>query len=283
MLPSLDRRAFINSLGGAAAVAAMTHEARADALDDALGQKLGLGKPGETADMRAESDSMKGVAPPTVAELDAQITTHPYRRGTGSNFINTKGNVTHLTPLPAKPTLTDFYIHRFNTNQHCLQSANKAMQSGADEEIILACFLHDTVQALVKTDHGWWGAQMYAPYVPERTAWAIKYHQALRFFPDEKVGYVYPDLYRHTFGVDYVPPPHIQAAYKYARNHKWYGAARAVTVNDLYAFDSSKKIKMDPFMDIVGRHFKNPEEGLGNDNSPSAHMWRTLNFPDTPL
>jgi len=279
----IDRRALINSLGGAAAVAAMSHEARADAMEDALGQKLGLGKPEETADMHAESDSMKNVAPPTVAELEAQITTRPYRRGTGGNFINTKGNVTRLTPLPAKPTLTDFYIHRFNTNQHCLQSANKAMQSGADEEIILACFLHDTVQALIKTDHGWWGAQMYAPYVPERTAWAIRYHQALRFYPDKEAGYVYPDLYRHTFGVDYVPPPHIEAAYKYARNHKWYGAARAVTVNDLYAFDSSKKIKMDPFMDIVARHFKNPEEGLGNDNSPSAHFWRTLNFPDTPL
>jgi hypothetical protein len=179
--------------------------------------------------------------------------------------------------------LTDFYINRFNTTQHCLQSANKAMQSGADEEVILACFLHDTVQALVKTDHGWWGAQMYAPYVPERTAFAIRYHQALRFYPDKEAGYEYPDLYRHTFGIDYVPPPHIEAAYKYAKSHKWYSAARAVTVNDLYAFDSSKVIKMDPFMDIVGRHFKNPAEGLGNDNSPTAHFWRTLNYPDTPL
>ena len=85
------------------------------------------------------------------------------------------------------------------------------------------------------------------------------------------------------FGVDYVPPPHIDAAYKYARKHKWYGAARAVTVNDLYAFDSSKVMKIDPFLDIVGRHFKNPEEGLGNDNSPSAHMFRAMSTPDVPL
>jgi hypothetical protein len=242
-----------------------------------------LAAPMQDTAMHAEPDSMKDVPPPTVAQLDAQVTTRPYRRGTGGVFINTKGNVTHLKPLPAKPTLTDFYINRFNTNQHCLQSANKAMQSGADEEVILACFLHDTVQALVKTDHGWWGAQMYAPYVPERTAFAIRYHQALRFYPDKEAGYEYPDLYRHTFGIDYVPPPHIEAAYKYAKSHKWYSAARAVTVNDLYAFDSSKVIKMDPFMDIVGRHFKNPAEGLGNDNSPTAHFWRTLNYPDTPL
>ena len=275
----IDRRALISSLGGAAAVAAMSHEARADAMEDALAA------PVQDNTMHAEPEGMENVPPPTVAELEAQITSRSYRRGVGGTFVNEKpgGKVDHLKPLPAKPTLTDFYINRFGTNQHCLQSANKAMQSGADEEIILACFLHDTVQTLVRTDHGWWGAQMYTPYVPERTAFAIRYHQALRFYPDKEAGYVYPDLYRHTFGVDYVPPPHIEAAYKYARNHKYYGAARMVTVCDLYAFDHSKVMKMDPFMDIVARHFKNPEEGLGNDNSPSAHMWRTINFPDTPL
>jgi hypothetical protein len=275
----IDRRALITSLGGAAAVAAMTHEARADAMEDAL-----AAHPKDTA-MHAEPEGMENVPPPTVAQLEAQIATRSYRRGVGGGFVNSKpgGKVARLKALPAKPTLTDFYVNRFGTNQHCLQSANKAMQSGADEEVILACFLHDTVQTLVRTDHGWWGAQMYAPYVPERTAFAIRYHQALRFYPDKEAGYEYPDLYRHTFGVDYVPPPHIEAAYKYARNHKWYGAARMVTVCDLYAFDHSKVMKMDPFMDIVGRHFKTPEEGLGNDNSPSAHFWRTINFPDTPL
>ena len=279
MLPSLDRRTFINSLGGVAAVAAMPHEARADAMEDALAAPM------QDTAMHAEPDSMKDVAPPTVAELDAQITTRSYRRGAGGLFVATKpgAKVERLKPLPVKPTIIDFHLNRFGTSQHCLQSANKAMQSGADEEIILACFLHDTVHALVKTDHGWWGAQMYAPYVPERTAWAIRYHQALRFYTDKDAGYEYPDLYRHLFGVDYVPPPHIDAAYKYARKHKWYGAARAVTVNDLYAFDSSKVMKIDPFLDIVGRHFKNPEEGLGNDNSPSAHMFRAMSTPDVPL
>ena len=39
----------------------------------------------------------------------------------------------------------------------------------------------------------------------------------------------------------------------------------------------------EPFIDIVGRHFKQPKEGLGYDNSSSAHMWRTLAFPDRSL
>ena len=66
-------------------------------------------------------------------------------------------------------------------------------------------------------------------------------------------------------------------------NHKWYMEPRLVTVNDLYAFDPNAKVSIDPFEDIIGRHFKHPKEGLGFDNSPSAHMWRTLANPDAPL
>jgi hypothetical protein len=54
-------------------------------------------------------------------------------------------------------------------------------------------------------------------------------------------------------------------------------------VNDLYAFDPNAKVSMDPFIDIIGRQFKQPKEGLGNDGSPTAHMWRTMMFPDNPL
>src|SRR5262249_59268162 len=56
-------------------------------------------------------------------------------------------------------------------------------------------------------------------------------------------------------------------------------SARLLTVNDLYAFDPNVKVELDEFTDIVGRHFRQPEEGLGWDDSPSAHMWRTINWP----
>jgi hypothetical protein len=85
------------------------------------------------------------------------------------------------------------------------------------------------------------------------------------------------------FGEDYTPPPHIEAAYRYAKNHKLYMAARLVTVHDLYAFDPSTKVSLDPFVGMIGRQFKQPKEGLGNDNSPVAHFWRTMATPDTPL
>ena len=66
------------------------------------------------------------------------------------------------------------------------------------------------------------------------------------------------------------PPPYIQATYKYVKNHKWYMEPRLVTVNDLYAFDPNEKVTLDPFIDIIGRQFKQPKEGLGFDNSPGG-------------
>ena len=50
-----------------------------------------------------------------------------------------------------------------------------------------------------------------------------------------------------------------------------------------YAFDPKAVVSLDPFIDIIGRHFKQPKEGLGQDNSPSSHMWRTIANPDAPL
>jgi hypothetical protein len=273
----IDRRDFIASLGGAAAVSIMSHEARADALEEHLNERLEL----------AQADpSAAGPRFPSVAEIEAQIDTRSYRRGVGGMFLNTQvdGKVARLAPMPAAPTLADFFEHRFmRTRNHCFQSANKAMERGADEEVILACLLHDTIQEIMRADHGYWGAQLYELYVPERTAFAIKYHQALRFYADEEAGYHYPDLYRRIFGEDYVPAPHIQAARDFARAHRWYDAPREVTVSDLYAFDPQAVVSIEPFLDIVGRHFKQPAEGLGNDDSATAHMWRTIANPDAPL
>jgi hypothetical protein len=189
------------------------------------------------------------------------------RRGAGSIFGaggpsgGTRPLAT-LAPMPDKPTLVDFFKL---------------------EERVLACLLHDVVLNLIKVDHGWWGAQMMEPYVSEKVSWGIRHHQALRFYPDSSVGYEYPELYNQIFGKDYVPLPYIKATYEYARKHKWYMEARSITVHDLYAFDPTMKVSMDPFIDIIGRHFKQPKEGLGFDNSPVAHMWRTLIYPDNPL
>ena len=117
--------------------------------------------------------------------------------------------------------------------------------------------------------------------IPEKSAFAIRYHQTLRFYADDDAGYECR-ICAYGFGHDYTPPAYIEQTYKMLKNHKW-PWSRLVTVNDLYAFDPNAKVSIDPFQDIIGRHFKQPKEGLGYDNSPSAHMWRTLARPDNPL
>ena len=166
----LDRRDFITALGGSAAVGLLSHEARADALENALLAQM-------QSPARPITEPVVATPPghqpyPTVKELEAQVPN------------------------------------------------------------------------LLRSDHGYWGAQL-----------------------DEH----------------YVPVPHVQADYEMTRKHRWYDAARAVTVNDLNAFDANAKVSIEPFSDLIGRHFKQPKQGLGNDNSPAAHMWRTLANPDAPL
>lgn len=185
-----------------------------------------------------------------------------------------------LPKMPDKPTLIDFFNNRFASLNHLLQSATLALKNGHSEKIVLACLLHDIgVASFIRCDHGYWGAQMIEPYVDEEVSWAVRMHQALRFFPDPSVGYDYPEMYLNAFGADYKPEPYIVREYERARNHKWYMSGRLICVNDIYAFDPNAKVNLDDFVDIVGRNFRQPEEGLGFDDSPSAHMWRTLMWP----
>jgi hypothetical protein len=277
----IDKKAFFDSLGGDEGVSRMDDEARADALETHMMSELNSA----IAAKKSGGEAAAAKKFPTAAEVEAQIETRKYRSGVGFIMVPRSGeNVKRLTPMPSNPKLTDFFQLRFaDTGHHCLQSANLAMKNGMSEEVILACLLHDVVQEIMRTDHGWWGAQLFEPYISEKTAFAIRYHQALRYYADPSVGYEYPDLYRELFGVDYVPPPYIQATYEMVRKHKWYMEPRMVAVNDLYSFDPNVVVTIEPFEDIIGRHFKQPKEGLGNDGSPVAHMWRTISRPDQPL
>ena len=196
------------------------------------------------------------------------------------------GDNPELPAMPRAPRLLDFFRLRFNatTRQHLSQSAQLALAGGHEEKVVLACLLHDiSMGGLMRTDHGYWGAQLIAPYVSEEIAWAVEYHQALRYFADESVGYSYPQEYVRFFGADYRPPEYIQRAHEQARNHPWYMTSRLITLNDKYAFESDVEIDLEIFTDIIGRHFREPKEGLGFDGSGSAHMWRTLIWPNNFL
>src|SRR5580704_7621628 len=113
----VDRRAFFASLGGAAAVAAMSPEAKADALEHHMMRLLDEAASGGAAKKKF----------PTAAEVEAQIETRRNRRGVGNLFTSSTGNVKILPRMPEKPALIDFFKLRYNaTSNHVLQSANRA-------------------------------------------------------------------------------------------------------------------------------------------------------------
>jgi hypothetical protein len=43
------------------------------------------------------------------------------------------------------------------------------------------------------------------------------------------------------------------------------------------------KVEIEQFEDIIGRCFRQPEDGLGFDASPASHMWRSIVWPNNFL
>jgi len=240
------------------------------------------------ADNHPQAGHERMIVPSPIATMGTgqEVDELAFLRRLGPDTVFMMGDNPALPPMPERPTLMDFFIHRGTgiTFRHILTSAKRALDEGHEEKVVIACLLHDISNAcFIRSDHGYWGAQMIAPYVDEEVAWAVKYHQALRYFADESVGYAYPETYRRYFGEDYVPPAYIRRDAEHARAHRWYMTARAVTLNDIYFFADDAVIDPAIFTDLIGRNFRNPEEGLGFDGSPVAHMWRTIIWPNNFL
>jgi len=259
----MDRRKFLSKLSVASAATiagAATLTGKADALEEAMDDHLN-----------------KRRAKPNACYIDGRPERDP---------DDNRPYFQHFDPLlpemPKAPQLIDFYNLRFRP-QHVLQSARLAKKDGHNEKIITACLLHDIGLNLYGTDHGYWCAQMIAPYVDEEISWAIEKHQALRFFADPDYDYEYPEAYIKLFGADYQIEPYIEHSYKDAKKNKWYETSRLITINDLYSFDRSLTVEVEEFEDIMARNFKRPKDGLGFDGSPVAHMWRTMIWPNNFL
>lgn len=241
---------------------------------------------GEQPFPQAGKTRMIVAAPVGRIGTDIEDTEPAMLRRLDENHVFMMGDNPALPRMPKAPRLLDFYKLRFSdiTRRHLLVSAKRALDDGLDEKLVLACLLHDVSNGcFIRADHGYWGAQMIAPYVDEEVAFAVRYHQALRYFADESVGYAYPESYHRFFGADFRPPEYIARDHDHARQHRWYMSARLVTIYDTYFFDQDTHVDPDMFTDLIGRHFREPVEGLGFDNSPSAHMWRTMIWPNNFL
>src|SRR5687767_699925 len=154
----------------------------------------------------------------TSGERDPRL---PVQRPPDQGKLYMMGHDPRLPRMPQRPTLFDFFKYRFGPANHLMQSARLGLKNGAGEKVVMACLVHDiAIAGFIRGDHGYWGAQLVEPYVDEEVSWAIRYHQALRFFPDDSVGYQYPELHTKLFGPDYTPEPYIHRAHEYARGHR---------------------------------------------------------------
>jgi hypothetical protein len=229
------------------------------------------------------------IVPPAVATMGTPLSGCQgtlMAQARGPDALVMMGDNPALPAMPERPALKDFFALRLSRTgaNHMLQSATLAREHGLDEKVVMACLLHDiAVAGLISANHGYWGAQLVAPYVDEEVAWAIQKHEALRYFADESVGYTYPHAYIEYFGPDYRPPAYLCREAEAARKHRWYMTSRLITINDIYSFDPDAVVDFSEFEDVVGRNFRQPPEGLGFDGSPVAHMWRTMIWPNNFL
>ena len=76
-------------------------------------------------------------------------------------------------------TLEGYKITRL---EHSLQSATRAFNDKAKEELVVATLLHDIGDELAPVNHAEYAASVLKPYVTEKTHWIIKKHGEFQMY-----------------------------------------------------------------------------------------------------
>lgn len=132
--------------------------------------------------------------------------------------------------------------YRITRLEHCLQTATRAENDGADEEMIVAALLHDLGDNLAPENHSRYAAEIIRPYVRPEVTWVVAYHGVF-----QKV------YYAHHLGQD----PEERSAY---RDHPYYeSCARFCERWDQAAFDPNYPTQpLEHFEPLVHRIFSRP-------------------------
>ena len=78
-----------------------------------------------------------------------------------------------------KKTLEGYQISRLD---HSLQTATRALNDGANDEMIVAALLHDIGDELAPLNHAEYAAAVLKPYVSEKTHWIIEKHGIFQMY-----------------------------------------------------------------------------------------------------
>jgi predicted HD phosphohydrolase len=66
-----------------------------------------------------------------------------------------------------------FKVDRY---QHSLQTATRAHNEGADEEMVMVTLLHDIGDMLAPANHSAFAASVLRPYISEENHWIVQHH-----------------------------------------------------------------------------------------------------------
>ena len=94
-----------------------------------------------------------------------------YINGTADRILNFMKGLTS--------TLEGYKISRL---EHSLQTATRAFNDKADEEMIVAALLHDIGDELAPLNHSEYAAAVLKPYVTKKTHWIIQKHGEFQMF-----------------------------------------------------------------------------------------------------
>ena len=76
-------------------------------------------------------------------------------------------------------TLEGYQITRL---EHSLQTATRALNDKADDEMIVAALLHDIGDELAPLNHSEYAAAVLKPYVSEKTRWIVEKHGEFQMY-----------------------------------------------------------------------------------------------------
>ena len=91
--------------------------------------------------------------------------------GTADRLINFMSSLSN--------TLEGYQITRM---EHSLQTATRALNDKADDEMIVAALLHDIGDELAPLNHSEYAAAVLKPYVSEKTHWIVEKHGIFQLY-----------------------------------------------------------------------------------------------------
>jgi len=139
---------------------------------------------------------------------------------------------------------------------HCLQTATRAQNDGADEELVAAALIHDIGDELAPYNHAEIAAAIIRPYVRAEVTWIVEQHGLFQMY-----------YYAHHLGGN-------RNARERLREHPWFNACASFCERwDQVSFDPGFSAEpLEAFEPVIHRIF-----------SRKAHDPRYVAATETPI